>query len=592
MNRQFSFASILKSLSLLIIVVALAYSSNVHAQCCNFINSGQNLDTLPTFGVALGDIDGDGDIDAFTVEAYQNLKVFKNNGSGSYTLNQTITPASGEQDNFGVYLKDVDNDNDLDAIVIPFYNSAGLKIYKNNGVGGFTLFQTVSSNLGCHYAGVEDLDGDGDLDVIMAGWMSSNVSVFKNNGVGYFTQFSFLTLINFGSSNDIAVGDVDGDGDQDAVVVSSSQGGRVLINNGSGTFTDNGVTLGNTNDNYYTVAAGDMDKDGTVDLVFGGMYAPLTVLKNSGGGTFSVFAVYASGNYDKHMKLVDYDYDGDPDVFVSSYGSHGLEVWRNDGEGNLSLCYENLNPMPETYSHGFDVGLIDNDQYYDTFMGEFGSDGDKVFFGDPTFYVIPQAASICPGEIYIFPDTTTSSTAVIHTSQLSSIQGCDSNIITTLTVIAVDTAVATTQYILTAAASGAIYQWLNCSTGYSWINGETSQSFQPTASGTYAVRVTQNGCSDTSGCYTILGTGLTENLAGLAHIFPNPVTDVLRIEPDQDLGPVFLSVYDIYGRLLLNAKPVLNTSYSMDLSQLTSGVYFLTIQSASRQHARYKVIKE
>ncbi len=354
------------------------------SQVCDYFDSGQNLGSDPTFGVALGDFDGDGDQDAFTVDAYNDLEIYFNNGSGIFSLSQTITPAAGEGDNFGVHLADVDNDGDLDAIVVPFYNSASLKIYKNNGAGNFTLFQAVSSNLGCHFAGIGDLDGDNDTDVFLPGWMSSETKVFLNNGNGMYTQFSSLTLTNFGGSNDVAMADADGDGDLDAIVVSSNAGGRLLINDGTGTFTDSGQTLGNTSDSYYTVEAGDIEKDGDADVIIGGMYAPLTALTNNGSGVFSPMATYLSSNYDKDMLLLDYDNDNDPDVFVSTYGGHGLEVWNNDGSGNLSLCYENVSPMPETYSHGFDIGLLNGDVYYDAFMGEFGSDGDKVFFGDPS----------------------------------------------------------------------------------------------------------------------------------------------------------------------------------------------------------------
>lgn len=581
-----------KGILAIILIAGLAFPKEAHSQCCNFINSGQNIDSLPTFGVALGDIDGDGDADAFTVHAYVDMKVFVNNGSGVFSLNQTIIPASGEQDNYGVYLKDVDGDTDLDAIVIPFYNSAGLKIYKNNGAGGFTLFQTVSSNIGCHWAGIDDLDGDGDLDVMLAGWMSSNVAVFKNNGIGYFTAFSNLTLVNFGSSNDIAFADVDGDNDKDAIVVSSNAGGRVLLNNGTGTFTDTGVTLGNTSDSYYAVAAGDMDKDGDAVLVFGCMYGPLTILTNNGSGTFSVFATLTSSNYDKHIILVDYDYDNDPDVFVSTYGSNGLEVWNNDGEANLSLCYQNTSPMPGTYSHGFDVGLINGDAYYDTFMGQFGSDGDKVFFGDFTFYIIPVNATTCQGETYTFPDSTSSSVAMIQTSHFQTAQGCDSNIVTTLVVIPVDTAVSLNQVTLTASASGAFYQWLDCSNGFAAIPNETSQSFTAAANGSYAVMVLQNGCLDTSACHQVVVTSLQDSHYVGPRVYPNPFSSLLIIEPGHEYGQADLIVYDIYGRACFSFNAVLNERLSLELPGLSAGVYTLLIRSGDMKSTRIRLIKE
>lgn len=563
----------------------------VSAQCCNYIDSGQSLDTLPTFGVALGDLDGDGDLDAFSINAYVNIQIFFNNGSGMFTLNQTITPTNGEENNFGVHLSDIDGDNDLDAIVVPFYNSSGLKIYKNNGAGSFSLFQAVSSNLGARHAGIGDLDGDGDIDIFLAGNSSSNTKVFLNNGNGMFTNFSSLNLVNFGGSNGVALADVDGDSDLDAIVVSSSQGGRVLLNNGSGTFSDSGQTLGNTSDSYYTVAAGDLDKDGDADLAFGCMYGPLTILFNNGGGIFTVVASYLSSNYDMHMKLVDTDYDGDLDIFVSTYGSNGLEVWNNEGEANFSLCYQNSSPMPSTYSHGFDIGLINNDLYYDTFMGQFGSSGDKVFFGAPGFYIMPDAATICQGNVHVFPDGFTSDSSIVHISHFSAISGCDSNIITTLTVTHVNIAVTVNQAILTSLAAGAGYQWVDCNNAFNPIANAVGQSFLATVSGSYAVIVSQNGCSDTSVCYPVIVTGLEESDGSFLRVFPNPARDCITIDYQYYMAefPARLCIIDAKG------APVYECSLFSDKDQivlstrdLADGIYMLLITRNNRSFTTLK----
>ncbi len=562
-------------LSLVLPATVVLNTTPSFGQCCNYLDSGQNLGTSPTFGVALGDFDGDGDQDAFTIDAYEDIEIYFNNGAGVFTLAQTITPIPDEEDNFGVHVFDVDNDNDIDAIVVPFYNSSGLKIYKNDGTGNFTLFQTVSSNLGSRYAGIADVDGDGDRDVILPGGMSSTTKVFKNNGNGYFTQFSSITLTNFGQANDIATGDMDGDFDIDAVVISSNAGGRLLLNDGTGNLSDAGITIGNTADSYYTAEAGDMDKDGDADLVFGGMYCPLTVIKNLGGTTFVVDSSYASSNYDKHMILADYDFDGDPDVFVSTYGSYGLEVWTNDGECKLSLCYQNQPPMPNTYSHGFDIGLIDNDIYLDAFMGEFGSSGDKVFFAAPAFYVINQQASICEGEVYTFPDGTTATVAMVQTSHLTAMNGCDSIIITDLSMIIVNTAVTLSQATFTAQQAGAVYQWLDCNNAFAQISGATQQSFTATVSGSYAVEVTYDNCTDTSDCVPVVVTGLTGTSRDGFSIRPNPAGDFVIIETPGLSLPVQIRIVDLSGRLLHETMLTEINQVRLSLAGLRNGYYLL-----------------
>ncbi len=560
------------------------------AQCCHFTDSGQAIDSLPTFGVALGDIDNDGDPDAVTIEAYVSVNVFKNNGSGVFTNTQTLIPAAGEQNNYGVYLVNVDTDNDLDAIVIPFYNDASLKIYKNNGSGTFTLFQSVSANLGCHYAGITDIDNDGDTDVMLAGWMSATTKVFKNNGSGTFSLFSTLSLSNFGSSNDIVMADFDGDTDKDAVVVSSSMGGRLLINNGTGIFTDNGLTIGNTSDNYTCCASADMDKNGTHDLILGTMYSTISVLKNDGSGNFTLFFSAPSGNYDKHIRVADHDYDGTADIFVSNYGSNGLEVWSNDGEGNLSLCYTNAAPMPQTYSHGFDIGLINGDTYYDAFMGYFGGDGDKVFFGSPLFYATTQNAVICQGETYVLPNGTPVTQSGTYLSQFFAGNGCDSNILTTLSVTPVDTQVSYTpgSNLMLALAFNAGFQWLDCANGYAALPMQVFATFAPAQNGFYAVAVTQNGCTDTSGCIEYYYMGIENGQHIPFSVFPNPFGDVLYLKPEPTAMLKDALLMDATGRICLKINAISEEANAIDVSFLSPGLYTLIVRDKNLDEYRVR----
>jgi len=81
-----------------------------------------------------------------------------------------------------------------------------------------------------------------------------------------------------------------------------------------------------------------------------------------------------------------------------------------------------------------------------------------------------------------------------------------------VTVTAVNTSVTQAGYTLTANANGAGYVWINCN-GNIPVSGQTSQSFTVTATGNYAVIVTQNACSDTSNCVLVDVSG---------HIPPTP----------------------------------------------------------------------
>jgi hypothetical protein len=99
--------------------------------------------------------------------------------------------------------------------------------------------------------------------------------------------------------------------------------------------------------------------------------------------------------------------------------------------------------------------------------------------------------TVCLGGNYTFPDGSVQSnitTQVSHVSAFQTIAGCDSSINTTVDVFVVDTAVSVAAITLTASATGATYQWIDCTTGFP-ISGEVNSSFTPTTSGNYAVVV-------------------------------------------------------------------------------------------------------
>jgi hypothetical protein len=87
---------------------------------------------------------------------------------------------------------------------------------------------------------------------------------------------------------------------------------------------------------------------------------------------------------------------------------------------------------------------------------------------------------------------------------------------------------------LSASASGASYQWINCNNGNAIIPGATAQSFTPTANGSYAVIVTTANCSDTSACQAISSVGIDEFGASnsdteLVEVYPNPTNNSITI---------------------------------------------------------------
>ena len=196
-----------------------------------------------------------------------------------FTFTETNSSSLTNVQDSSIVLGDIDNDGDLDLILTGFYFDGSSfyisKIYKNDGTGGFTeinpdSLQTI--RLGSVVLG--DIDNDGDLDLVLAG-SSSGVTyseIYENDGTGSFTKIYANSLTNVMMSS-IALGDLDNDGDLDLVLTGYVGGTRTVSkiyeNGGTGNFTEI-YSNSLTNVRYSSIALGDIDNDNDLDLILTG----------------------------------------------------------------------------------------------------------------------------------------------------------------------------------------------------------------------------------------------------------------------------------------------------------------------------------
>ncbi|MEX2485692.1 MAG: SBBP repeat-containing protein [Brumimicrobium sp.] len=173
------------------------------------------------------------------------------------------------------------------------------------------------------------------------------------------------------------------------------------------------------------------------------------------------------------------------------------------------------------------------------------------------------------------------------TDTLTNVAGCDSIITLDLTINTVDVSVTNNDPTLTSIATGASYQWINCNNNDSLISGETNQSFTPVENGSYAVIVSQNGCTDTSSCYAVVTVSLdmTKDNKSFIVAYPNPSTGVFNIEYNSAQKAVYI-LTDVHGKTI-ETGDLVNGKHQVFLNKQPNGIYFLHVAGST-----LKLVKE
>lgn len=316
-----------------------------------FRDSGQRLGNNDSHSVALGDLDGDGDLDVLLSNTWSppGGEVLENDGQGRLTSRQWLGQPEGLSGIRAVVLGDLDGDGDLDGFmarccggsrqwadgrtqVLPPHHV----VWLNDGAGSFEDSRQQLGVLGSYGVALGDLDGDDDLDAFVANWPGKSETVWLNDGRGQFADSGQRLGDLRGLA--VALGDVDGDGDLDAFVGNEGPD-EVWLNTGLGSFSNSGQSLRVAQDDAsartWHVALGDVDRDGDLDALVE-RQAAAEIWLNDGRGIFVDSGRRLSSLYLCAVALGDVDGDGDLDV-VGGRARRRPKVWLNDGTGRFVL---------------------------------------------------------------------------------------------------------------------------------------------------------------------------------------------------------------------------------------------------------------
>lgn len=286
-------------------------------------------------GIATADIDHDGDRDVVTTDT--RIWALFNNGAGA------LTP-SFQNANLGSLkfprLADLDGDGWEDLLVV-----TNTVLYARSEAaaapGYFGPLTTLSSALGSvsNFA-VDDLDGDGDLDVcgtVLTG--ANRVVIAMNQGAFNFGAPIFLSSTTVQGGSTLVTGDFDGDGDKDIVY---GNGQAVAWRNlGGGNFS--GPILSAAPGGLLRMVAGDFNGDGVLDLAgvnydYNGMGENMLTLRGAGNLSFDtprthygMFSLQYGGV--TSIATLDANRDGALDIVCGAYGAHDVALFVNSGSG-------------------------------------------------------------------------------------------------------------------------------------------------------------------------------------------------------------------------------------------------------------------
>ncbi|HEY0463599.1 MAG TPA: VCBS repeat-containing protein, partial [Polyangiaceae bacterium] len=380
----------------------------------------------------LADIDNDGDFDIVMangggVFGPGNLEasvVYLNDGKGAF-LDATYTAFSGAPSQLRqVAVGDIDGDGDLDIYQPGAYGTDDDKLWLQTSPRVFedrasTLLPpaTVSHAGSAHFG---DLDGDGDLDLVVADWGDAGVDtvsrliLYSNDGHGSFTltetqadapattahfpaTIAATTVAPYHGSRptDLDFADVDGDFDLDILINHRHGSSRIFLNDGHGYFSDGtgftGTLPADLSANYAPKRGAyannqelcDLDDDGDLDLVLDnagkvpeGSPAGLNVtqlLINDGHGVFvdqtATRIVGEPAAQDGAAKCADVNGDGHYDIVVGSRSHNSEKVLLNDGTGIFTYAADAL-PKITDITLAIDLGDLNGDGKLDLMTGQ------------------------------------------------------------------------------------------------------------------------------------------------------------------------------------------------------------------------------
>ena len=351
----------------------------------------------PCMDAHLSDLDGDGDLDVVLAMEGATNRLLENDGLGAFR-DRTGEPFTARaEDSEDVVAFDANGDPWPDLLFVSEDLGGRNELYLSRGPFDYVAATSLPGTGTTNGLAVGDLNGDDAVDAVL-GNAGPNFIWFGDGAGGFQAADPATYPVSGLTAQDVELGDIDGDGDLDIVIANDNGSNRLWRNLGDGRFEDATDELLPGGPSRITREAdfADVDGDGDLDLFFANVrFVPTAnpnnrLLLNDGSGKFS----WAPDDWlpaDELSTLdgdfVDLDGDGDLDLVTANsrvttmLAPGPYRVYTNDGAGRFRDATDDWFPGAyEGFGLDVEVGDLDGDGYPDIYLcGR--SSSDRVLFG-------------------------------------------------------------------------------------------------------------------------------------------------------------------------------------------------------------------
>ncbi|MBT8233187.1 MAG: T9SS type A sorting domain-containing protein [Saprospiraceae bacterium] len=336
------------------LVFFIFFATNIFSQIFTEKIQIPLLDSVRESTVDFADVDGDGDLDFLmsgqAISFERISKLYINDGQGTFAEkpDKGIDGTWFGRNKFA----DIDGDNDMDVLVIGQNPNESFiaKLFLNDGLGNFSLKpDTPFEGIAVGSINIADLDGDSDLDILITGqndFFKRTARLYINDGMGDYLEKTDLIFDGvYESAADVA--DVDGDSDLDVLIAGRNSENeyisKLYINDGSADFSLKpntpfiGVSSGAVK---FVDVEGDSDEDLIVTGYDKGLAVIVKLYLNDGFGNYSeALNTPFDGIVYGAIDIADINGNGVDDVLFSGYkyGGSITKLYLNDGSGQFKV---------------------------------------------------------------------------------------------------------------------------------------------------------------------------------------------------------------------------------------------------------------